>query len=246
MSGMKAPGVARLEGYVGQLLEKAGSCMQETIASHSVQLGEVHQLDMDLGNWVEEVPGPEKSQLVACRRELGVAEYLLVTGLYRPAYSSLRLALELGFAGVHFSASEFERRKWLSDRYDFSMRIALDSQVGLLSEAFVKEFSKPASPHAPEFASLAQECYRHCSQFVHGKVFETARLPEQVLYSRAIVDDWCERAGSVGRCLLFLMYARYADDLDLTGKGYLEDGVIHHFGHLEGVRSHLGLAEPIP
>ena len=224
------------------LANAAAGCLELAVGTHSAGLGQVHQLDLDLLSWVNRIQGPERDQLQGARRELALAEYSAASGLYRQAYSGLRLFLELSVAAVYFSANEFHRRQWLSDRSDFSWAKALDSNVGVLSASFVQEFAPAAVADAPSFANTAGACYRECSQFVHGKAVKSRLLPYGIEYQATVLTDWCQQAKAAAEAVLYLLYARYGNDLDLRTDSVLQEIMIARFAHLKSVREVLDLA----
>ncbi len=234
--------VQSLDDHLRVLSQAASDCLTVTLQNHRQGLGQVHQLDVDILAWVSRIGGPERDLLQAARRELAFAEYSVAAGLYRQAYSGLRLFLELSFAAVYFSANEFARRQWVSDRTDFSWAKALDQDAGVLSASFVREFAPTAVADAHTYASAAARCYRECSQFVHGKARTSTMLPQQLAYQDAVVSAWCDQAQAAAESVLYLLYARYALDVEMRTDAALQDVMISHFGHLSTVREHLDLA----
>ncbi len=234
--------VKSLDDHLHALSQAASDCLTVALQHHRHGLGQVHQLDVDILAWISRIRGPERELLQAARRELAFAEYTVAAGLYRQAYSGLRLFLELSFAAVYFSANEFARRQWVSDRTDFSWAKALDQEAGVLSASFVREFAPTAVSNAPTYASAAARCYRECSQFVHGKARTSALLPQRLIYQDAVVAAWCDQAKAAAESVLYLLYARYALDLEMRTDAVLQDVMISHFGHLSTVREHLDLA----
>ncbi|MDY0945769.1 hypothetical protein SOM11_07180 [Frigoribacterium sp. CFBP9039] len=228
--------------HLRDLQTAATTCSESAVADHRGELGIVHQVDDDLSEWLTLITGPEVAQLRAARRELALAEFCAASGLYRQAFASLRLFLELSFAAVHFSVHEFERRRWNSDKSDFSWSKALDEESGLLSKQFVDEFAPQCRDDASSFAGDAARTYRYCSQFVHGKAKFSNELPEALEYSSEAVSNWCEHAASAGTAVLFLLYVRYGEDLDAHAHTRLSEVLINRFGHLNSIRKFLGLA----
>lgn len=220
----------------------ADNCVEATLRDHRAELGDVHLLDADIWEWVDRITGPEREQLESARRELAFAEFTLASGLYRQAFGGLRLFLELSFAAVHFSANELERRRWMSDRMDFSWSKALDEETGVLSAQFVTEFEPAGAADARRYSSQAARCYRYCSQFVHGKAKASAALPETIEYSQGAVGDWCEWAKKAGESVLYLLYIRYGRDLAVASDPGLTEIMMHRFGHLSSVRDVLEMA----
>lgn len=234
---------ASIEQHLDGLRTASERCSEATLQNHRASLGEVHLMDLDIATWLERITGPETQQLQAARRELALAEYTASSGLYRQAFAGLRLFLELSFAAVHFSVNELERRQWISDRIDFSWSRALDEETGVLSRQFVVEFAPQAKTDAERYATIASKCYRHCSQFVHGKAKTSANLPSTIEYRDAVTADWCDNARQAGDAVLFLLYIRYGNELDINKDAALNEIMMQRFGHLLSVRALLQMAE---
>jgi hypothetical protein len=224
------------------LHDAARACLLLSTQGHVGALGRLLQLDVDISAWQRRLENrPEARLLGNARRELGFAVYSAAVGLYLQAFSSLRLFLELSFASVYFSANELHRRRWVADRADFSWSRALDENEGVLAASFVQEFHSSAAADAPSYAALAAKCYRHCSQFLHGKIAATSTLPETLSYSAGVLTDWHATARESAEAVLYLLYCRYADELLLDDDGQLAATLEHSFLHLRSVRESLGL-----
>ena len=225
-------------------LHARGATVQESsVAEHGTGLGRLLQVDLDIKVWEEALSDrPEVEQLTAGRRELAMAIYAASSGLYVHAYAGLRIFLELSFTSVYFSANELHRRKWVADRQDFSWSRALDEDEGVLSAGFVSEFSETASADASRYAANASASYRHCSQFIHGKLAVTKGLPEQLLFDSSVLADWLLHAGCAATAVLYLLYARYGDELTLSAESHLGTTLESNFSHLQNIRDRLELA----
>lgn len=207
-----------------------------------VNLGVILQLEADIGLWEARMSGrPESGQLADARRELGFATYAACSGLYRMAFGGVRTFLELSFAAVYFSANELHRRQWVSDRRDFSWSDALDENSGVLSKPFMREFFEHDVREAEMYAAMAARAYRHCSQFVHGKLAVTEALPRDISFSEVALDDWVTTARNAAQAVLFLLYGRYSADFLPGDNGQLGATLEHSFSHLKSVRTALGL-----
>ena len=234
---------SQIEDHLNGLKAASEACIEATLRDHRASLGEIHLLDEDVAAWLTKITGPERVQISAARRELALAEYSVASGLYRQAFASLRLFLELSFAAVHFSVNEFERRQWNADRTDFSWSAALDEDKGVLSAGFVVEFLPEVKSDARVFAAAAATCYRACSQFVHGKAAATRLLPDGIEYRAAVVEDWCANATLGGEAVLFLLMVRYCADVTAELDDSLSEILASRFGHLTAIRELVGLAE---
>jgi hypothetical protein len=235
--------VAGIRGHLLALHTVSGNVINSAAREHGASLGRLLQLDLDIQAWEKRLSGrPEVIQLTSARRELGFAIYAASGGLYIHAYTGIRLFLELSFASVYFSANELHRRRWVSDREDFSWSRALDQNDGVLAAIFVSEFTTTAVADAAEQAKRAASAYRHCSQFTHGKLAVTGALPDKLSYSGPVLVDWISTATNSAIAVIYLLYARYGDELlpaDEDGK--LSATLESSFGHLVEVRRKLGL-----
>jgi hypothetical protein len=232
-----------IDEHLLALHAQVGSNISSATSGYGPKLGRLLQLDVDIRHWEKSLLSrPEVDQLTAARRELGFAIYAASGGLYLHAYAGLRLFLELSFASVYFSANELHRRRWIADRADFSWSKALDETNGVLAPDFVIEFSAAATEDATQFAQSAASCYRHCSQFVHGKLAATRSLPDTMVFSQEVLEDWLKTAAEAARAVLFLLYARYGDELlPSDADGQLATTIESWFGNLTRVRRRLGL-----
>lgn len=224
------------------LHRQAGGIIDESVEANAEALGSILQLDRDLSKWIVRIADrPEERQLGDARSELGHAIYAAASGNYRLAYAATRLFLELSFAGVHFSANELHRRRWLSDREDFSWSRALDKDEGVLAVSFVREFNDSALIDAPVYAEMAAGAYRHCSQFVHGKFAATQTLPQKLGFSSQVLSDWAATTSEAAKSVLYLFYCRYGTEFLIGDDGPLVETLENHFAHLRSIRAVIGL-----
>ncbi len=235
--------MSELAASFAGIREAMARCVESSLSDCSQELGQIHQLDEDLRLWINCLPDSTGAQLARARSELAHAEHAAASGLYRQAFGSLRLFLELAFAAVYFSANEFERRRWLSDRTDFSWSRALDQETGVLARAFVQEFNAPLIPITAEYASSAAQTYRYCSQFVHGKAAASWKLPETVEYSAPLLSSWCSHAMTAGKSVCVLLLVRFGDYIAEPGlPPDLIDAINARLGSHPQVRALIGHA----
>jgi hypothetical protein len=237
--GSVEPGI---RAHLMDLHASAATYLDKAASDFAPSLGQLLQLDVDVRQWADRLADRPEAQLLSnARRELGFATYSAASGLYLQAFANLRLFLELSFAAVYFSVHELERRRWMEDRADFRWSKALDPTDGVLAPAFVREFSPMAEAECQRFASLAAAKYRHCSQFIHGKVVATDGLPPTLLYSPLVLADWVDTAVACAQAVLYMLYCRYRESLLPGDDGTLAETLEHSFSHLRSIRQALGL-----
>ncbi len=218
------------------------TCIEESTSRRSTELGGILQLDADIALWEVAISGrPEHDILAKARRELGFTVYSACSGLYLQAFSNLRVFLELSFAAIAFSVDDLRRRQWLADDISFSFSKKVTDDDGLFSPAYLKAYRPDAVGEASEFRELARQAYHHCSQFVHGKLPVTERLPPTLKYSDEALLDWTRTARDAARSVIFLIYCRYAEEFLASDNGRFAETLAHSLGHLRSVRKAVGL-----
>lgn len=224
-----------------QLHQDAGVTLRSSVRDHAKGIGRILQQEVDLGAWSERLARrPEMEPFDTGRRELGFAIYSASTGLYRQAYNSLRLFLELSFAAVLFSVDEIAMRSWRSDGAHFEWGVTLNPKTGILSPQTVRLFLPAAVGHAAEYCGRARRVYDDCSAFTHGRPKELSTLPDRLTYASSVLDDWCSTAQSAAECVLFLLFCRFGEELLPADDGGLAATLDFSLSHLRFVRERLG------
>lgn len=216
------------------------NCAAQSAENATTLLGELHLIDQDLKRWASLAPDEIRNLLDTARRELAMAEILASGGLYRQAFAGLRTFLELSFAAIYFSVNEFERRRWQSDRTDFSWAKALDTETGVLSPIFVREFDSKLVNLAESYAARCRGIYRECSQFIHAKAVKNSQLPDTVEFDLELLTSWVEISKVSGEAVILLMLIRYGEKIE-SSEIYsdLVDNINEHFGTDSAVQEYL-------
>jgi hypothetical protein len=230
-----------IEQSLLHLHQNAGTVLRSSALDHAKEIGRILQQEVDLGKWSGRLARrPEMEPFDTGRRELGFAIYSASTGLYRQAYNSVRLFLELSFAAVLFSTNEIARRSWRSDGAHFKWGVALDPKTGILSPDTVRLFLPAAVGHAAEYSGKARHVYDHCSAFTHGRPKELSTLPDRLTYAPSVLADWCSTAQVAAECVLYLLVCRFGEELLPADDGSLAATLDFSLSHLRFVRERLG------
>lgn len=224
-------------------LHQAGS---GHIARFTSELGEsllkVLSLEQDYSRWLEIVDGrPESRELSSSHRDFGLALYAASAGVYRQAFAGLRSFLEVAVATIRLSASEFERRQWVSGRRDISWNAVISDDEGIYSRAFLQEFCPDALEESGQYLKDLKVCYRRCSEYLHGAVSTSALLPERLDYVAQIGSEWLGLAETGLYALHHCMFVRYFAELTVEDVSKIEPGLEQHLGHVRSIRIALGL-----
>ena len=200
-----------------------------------------HAFVDDLALWLAEISmRPAAPVVQAAHKEYQFALLALSSGHYRAAFTALRLALELSFAAVQWSANERELREWCRGTRDSNWNALCDKENGILSKQFVRLFSEWLADEAAQYLASAVAVYRECSEYVHGNAHTHGSIPQQLVFDEVMFEAWHQKASVVRLTVSFALAARYLTDLDQSARLRLEAMLIDNLGHSEGIRVLLG------
>lgn len=175
-------------------------------------------------------------------KEFQFGLFTLTQGLYRHAFSALRLSFELALSAVEFSANELSLRRWENGANDINWHRIINADTGIFSVNFVRAFMDGIDDRCPHFRTMAEKVYRECSEYVHGNASTHIALPSDLAFSKEIMLSWCEKASTINMVVLFAFFIRYLQDLDETKRKAIESPFIEALGHIPLVRLTFGAA----
>lgn len=194
-----------------------------------------------LSVFIEAISARRESQVLSMAlKEYQFGQFALCLGLYRQAFSALRLSFELALGAVDFSSQEMKLRVWLKGESDMNWNSLVSKESGVLSKNFVKAFCEDMADHANTYQSMAERVYRECSEFVHGNADTHRSLPEEIKFSPEVVLLWCAKADTILLVIAFAFSSRYLSDLNVEQLERMKPILLDTLGHIEGIRSRLG------
>lgn len=142
--------------------------------------------------------------------EMGL--FALVSGLYRQAYGSLRLAVEL-IAGLSwFSCHRLDLAEWQSGGKDLIWREIINSEEGILSPRYRKAFF-PELNEERKYNGLYGKLYRELSEHVHGNARTWASGPDDIAFDDNLHSEWLEKLETFALVMHVLLSLRYLQEL---------------------------------
>ncbi|MGW2487493.1 hypothetical protein ACWCV9_09760 [Streptomyces sp. NPDC001606] len=199
-------------------------------------------MEADLAIWLETLNDkPEAQQFQSAHRDLGLAFYAALSGLYRQAFSSLRSFIEVTAGATFLSSHEFKRRQWVSGAIDISWKSITSPDDGLYSTSFLKEFCPEAMGDKEQMLDSLKLTYRRCSEYIHGNVSTSRMLPTEIVYREDIVKEWLAVASSGLLAVMHCLMVRYYKDMSPKQKTIIEGSLEDHYSHLISVRTLLDL-----
>lgn len=163
-----------------------------------------------------------------------------ISGLYQPAFMGLRYFLERFMMGAYLSSSEIELRTWMSNERDtyWTELVGVESNTqdtnnnnpnrGIFSSKFTKAFFPDLDGERIQMLAMTKRVYRECSEYVHGNPQAIGGIPESLDYEEHILQEWLDKAETVKRCVLYVVFLRYArscsnDDFDKVRDIFLDE-----------------------
>lgn len=228
-----------IQDYFNRLNVESQTIFTETI-SEKEKLGTLHHLSSCVYEYAECLHDPqEKEILVTVSAQLESANLNVVLGLYRQAFSSLRLAFEMGLAAMYFSVNKLELHEWLDGRSDIKWSSLVDEDNGVLSKRFAKAFFSECSEHIVDYRGKATTVYRKLSEYVHGnnETWENSGL--ELGYNVTLLELYCEYFTSVSKVILFAAVCRYAKQFNESTRESLQF-IPEEFNEVEPIRKLFG------
>ncbi|EPN3068587.1 hypothetical protein ACTWWB_004453 [Vibrio fluvialis] len=229
-----------ITAYLAELNSKSQAIFKESLQNKQ-SLGDFHHLASCIYELSETLNDPqEKGILTKVSIQLESANLNLVLGLYRQAFTSLRLAFEMGLAAAYFSANKLELNEWLDGRTDIKWSKLIDDESGVLSQRYSKAFFSECDSHMAGYRSKARKTYRSLSEYVHGNN-ETWNDGITIDYNQCLFDFYSNKYSEVCDIILFTLICRYAKSMSESERESLQF-ITEQYNHISGIRELFGRA----
>ena len=174
-----------------------------------------------------------------------------ISGLYQPAFMGLRYFLERFMMGAYLSASEIELRTWISNERDtyWTELVGVESNsqssnnnnptTGIFSMKFTKAFFQELNEERIQMLALTKKVYRECSEYVHGNPLAIGNIPEALDYEKQILKEWLDKAETVKRCVLYVVFLRYARSFSNDDFDKVKDIFLDEFKSLKPIKQYI-------
>lgn len=228
-----------IKNYFSKLNKESQLIFNTSILAKN-QLGKAHHFASCIYEFSEYIPDPlEKRMFVTVSTQLESATLNLTLGMYRQAFASLRLALEMGLGATHFSVHKMELNEWMDGRADIKWSSLIDEDNGVLSKRFSDAFFKELSGEIPAYRTKAISTYRKLSEFVHGNNETWVKSGLKISYNQEMFDAYFKSLESVSEIVIFVMICRYLKLLDAKAIETLQF-IPEELGHISTLREMFG------
>lgn len=221
-------------------LEKESHAIFEKSLGFQSELGKVHHLSSCIYEFSEHINDQsEKNILITVSSQLESATLNATMGMYRQAFSSLRLAFEMGLGAAHFSVHKLDFIEWLNGRADIKWSELIDPDNGVLSVRFTNAFFNELSSIVTKYREKAITTYRNLSEFVHGNNETWIKSGLQLSYNKRLLETYFETFSATADIILFVLTCRYAKSLSKESLETLQC-IPEEFAHLSQIREIFG------
>jgi len=228
-----------IQAYFTKLNEESQGIFNKVVLERE-NLGLLHHYSSCVYEFSECIPDPkEKDMFVKVCVQLESATFNMSLGLYRQAFSSLRLAFEMGLAAVYFSINKLELHEWLDGRADIRWSTLIDENDGVLSKRFSNAFFSECSEHTEEYRQKAKSTYRDLSEYVHGNNETWDKSGLKLCHDEQLSKTYLDRYKAVLEVILFSSICRYAKLFDESSLESLQF-VPEEFNHISAIRDLFG------
>jgi hypothetical protein len=151
--------------------------------------------------------------------EMGI--FSLVSGLYRQAYGSMRLAIEL-IAGLSwFSTHRLDLAEWQSGEKDLIWREITNQEEGVLSPRYRKAFF-PELNEERRYGGLYAKLYRELSEYVHGNANTWTSGSDEISFNQSLHTGWLQKFETFALVVHVLLSLRYLQEISAENLASLE------------------------
>lgn len=228
-----------IQEYFSRLNAESQKIFNQTVVEKA-SLGALHNLSSYIYEFAECLPDPQEREImITVSSQLESATLNLTLGLYRQAFSSLRLAFEMGLAAIYFSVNKMELNECLDGRADIRWSSLVDVDNGVLSTRFAKAFLSECSEYVNGYRNDAVSIYRELSEYVHGNSETWVKSGLQLSFSRDLFELYVRCYKSVAIIILFAAVCRYTRLLDAEARESLQF-IPDEFNHIAEIRALFG------
>jgi len=225
--------------YFSQL-NKMSQDIFNTTMEDSTNLGRTHSISSFMVEFSECLfEKEEKEMLRTVAIQLETATLNLSLGLYRQAFSSLRLAFEMGLGLIYFSINKLEHNEWLNGDNDIKWAKLINEDDGVLSKRFSKAFFYELEEIINEYNRKSKKVYREMSEYVHGNSDTWQQSGLSLKYNEELKNKYFELFKEVSEILLFVLNCRYLKSFNEEKIDSISEFLLEDLGHIAAIREFL-------
>src|SRR5690606_23050058 len=207
-----------------------------TTSSYGESLGKAHHLSTCIFEFSEYLFDRDEIVLLnTVSAQIESSTLNLTLGLYRQAFSALRLAFEMALGCTYFSIDKLEHYEWLNGKADIKWAKLIDKDSGVLSVRFSNAFFSEMSDYISGYNERASKVYRSLSEFVHGNNETWSKSGIQLKANDALIKQFFSQLIEISEIILFTLSCRYLKSIPQTERETMEF-LSSQLSHIEPIR----------
>lgn len=155
--------------YLNKINDQIQSLYSESTSANRESFNIGFDISYSFRKWQELIPEKYYNNLIDNAIEsIEVSMVSLAYCIYRNAFSSLRLSMEMLFGALYYSAHKIEYIEWSKNYRDINWATVNCFENGVLSVRFAQAFFPDLADISKNVHTKAKEAYRNLSEHVHG------------------------------------------------------------------------------
>ncbi|MDN5098739.1 hypothetical protein O8C85_09355 [Aliarcobacter butzleri] len=204
------------------------------------KLGEVHHISAFIYEFSECLfESNEKKMLITVSSQIEMSLLNLTLGMYRQAFSSIRLAFEIVLGVVYFSVNKLDHIEWIKGANDIKWSKLIDEENGILSKRYSKAFFEELSNEMSNYNSKAKEIYREMSEFVHGNYDTWEKSGLALKYNQKLENQYFVLFKKMTKVVLFVLCSRYLKSIDTEKLENISEFIMEEMKDVDEIRKYL-------
>lgn len=226
--------------YYKKLNSETSRIFDESLKKNSIQ-SQTHDLISNFQIWHKILEAHESSSmLLNSIEELDVSCLQMMQGIYRGAFASLRLSLEMLCGSIYFSAHNIEFKEWSLGNKDLMWSYLSCPDNGILSKRFSDAYFPELNSTTSVFHERIKKLYRQLSEMVHGNNKTWNYSNPSLSFNenlRGNYESYLEEYTVISNYLLCLRYLNSISEIDIAK---VESHLIDHLSTIEEIRVKIG------
>lgn len=231
----------KIETYYQRLNNKSQNIFTSTLERPEV-LAKGHSAALSLYQFRSCIASDEATMLEVVCTQFETSCLAMTYGLYRSAFTSIRLALEFGLGSLYFSTNKLAYREWCNGLTEADIKWATinSEESGVFSQRFALAFFPELAAHVGDFRIRAVKVYRKLSEYVHGNNATWQKTGIALSYNSSLHDSFLDHLNEVNEIILFGICCRFLHELNSVQLEEIEPIFMPTFAYIEPIRTFLG------
>ncbi|WP_294674779.1 hypothetical protein [uncultured Fluviicola sp.] len=228
------------EEYIKKINEQIQGIFDSSLDQNKDVINNGIDFSKSLQTWLEIIP--EDNYKILLTNSIQSLELSIISQtycLYRNAFSSLRLSMEMLFGGVFFSTATLDFIEWTKSSRDLNWSTINDLNNGVLSHRFCNAFFLELKDKNEEYYTKAKELYRDLSEYVHGNHHTWITESEALKIEEKEIILFNKSLKSFFEIANFVLCLRYLKTLKQSQLEQVEPIVMQTLNHVEPILQHL-------